>query len=244
MNMRTGAVSALLIVVGCGLFAYGLSTHEGSGGGTAFGGGFGGFGGGWSSGYPSEGRICIVFGALAIAVGIVLRTHPGVVPSAIGELFASLEFRRPSRRALAREWLIVVVSLSCAAVLMPPTFAIRDWRDVIDPTEPGTLARRTRALVQDQQFQSLAPERRLEVFRAFASKADPDGFAKLDEQSQGRAAGEVIRQFTPKFTPAQIYGVFYGDFSISTLLLLLIPYALIQLGRSTLWAVRSMGGPR
>ena len=61
------------------------------------------------------------------------------------------------------------------------------------------LAAQSRELIRDEQFQALPPERRLATFRAFASKADPEGFAKLDEQGQTRTAAQIINEHQPGF---------------------------------------------
>ena len=61
------------------------------------------------------------------------------------------------------------------------------------------LAAQSRELIRDEQFQALPPERRLATFRAFASKADPEGFAQLDEQGQTRAASQIINENNPGF---------------------------------------------
>lgn len=82
--------------------------------------------------------------------------------------------------------------------------------------EEFNFAERARGLVQDGQFQALPAERRMAVFRSFASKADPEGFGQLGEEGQLRIAAKVMGENAPGFldtlkSGARAVGEFVGE---------------------------------
>lgn len=179
----------------------------------------------------------MVLGAVLVGFGVVLRAHRGAnVFQAANNVLAGID-----KRAIAREWLIFLGCFLVGLALVPlALWLTRAAPELLRPRELLTpLAQQARELIRDPEFQSLPPERKGTVFRAFASKVDP-GFAQLGEIEQLRVTAEVIGTHEPPPNLGRVYTDFFIGFTKGAWLLTLIPWGVVQLVRSVLWAIAAV----
>jgi hypothetical protein len=166
-----------------------------------------------------------------------------------------------SRSFIAREWLICLGCLLIGLTLVPlviaiPTVGPAVMREIQYPLTPGPpragqpgdtgpseVFQELRRFVRTRKFEQIPDRDKMEAVRAFLVSNDPE-IAELDSREQMYVASGLLQEAEPPLVKLRReYGDFYKKLWDRTWIFALIPYLLVQLVRSVVWAVRVRRSP-
>ena len=161
-----------------------------------------------------------------------------------------------NKKLIAREWLILLGCLVIGLTLMPlvmatPTVGPAVMREIQDPVEPGPpLAQPSRDMaphevflelrrfVRTREFSQVPDREKAQAVRSFLI-SNSEEIAQLEPIEQMYVTSALLHEAEPPLVKLRReYGAFYERLWDRTWIFALIPYLLVQLVRSVVWAGR------